>query len=149
MKKEFDKFREYGFVIEGSCTWSAPSFAINKKDGGYRIVTNFRYHNLQIVPFMFPLPLISDLKMVVANKTNFSKFDVVKAVVGNNRAAARCRSVRRSLPGRIIFQVNVLNHFCNVRSNYFRTCYEKERIIVQLLSHLRIVKNGVMSVTIA
>ena len=33
MKKEFDKFREYGFVIEGSSTWSAPSFAIKKKNG--------------------------------------------------------------------------------------------------------------------
>jgi len=67
MKKEFDKFREYGFVIEGSSTWSAPSFAINNKDGEYRIVTNFRYLNSQLVPVMFPLPLISDLKMVVAN----------------------------------------------------------------------------------
>jgi len=28
---------------------------------------------------MFPLPLICDLTMVVANKTIFSKFDVVKA----------------------------------------------------------------------
>jgi len=60
MKKEFDKFREYGFVIEGSSTWSAPSFAIKKKDGGYRIVTNFRYLHSQLVPVMFPLPLISD-----------------------------------------------------------------------------------------
>ena len=33
MKKEFDKFREYVFVIEGSSTWSAPSFAIKKKNG--------------------------------------------------------------------------------------------------------------------
>jgi len=32
-----------------------------------------------------------------------------------------------------------LKHFCNVRSNYCRTFYEKERIIVQLLSHLGIV----------
>ena len=79
MKKEFDKFREYGFVIEGASTWSAPSFAIKKKNGEYRIVTNIRYLNLQLVPVMFPLPLISDLKMVVANKTIFSKFDVVKA----------------------------------------------------------------------
>jgi len=79
MKKEFDKFRGYGFVIEGSSTWSAPSFAIKKKNGEYRSVTNFRYLNSQRVPVMFTLPLISDLKMVVANKTIFSKFDVVKA----------------------------------------------------------------------
>ena len=79
MKKEFDKFREYGFVIEGSSTWSAPSFTINKKDGRYRIVTNFRYLNSQLVPVMFPLPQISDLKMAVANKMIFSKFDVLKA----------------------------------------------------------------------
>ena len=79
MKKEFDKFREYGFVIEGSSTWSAPSFAIKKKNGEERIVTNFRYLNSQLVPVMFPLPLISDLKMVVANKTIFLKFDIVKA----------------------------------------------------------------------
>ena len=71
MKKEFDKFREYGFVIEGSSTWSDPSFAINKKDGGYRIDTNFRYLNSQLVPVMFPLPLISDLQMAVANKMIF------------------------------------------------------------------------------
>jgi len=72
MKKECDKFREYGFVIEGSSTWSAPSLAINKKDGGYRIVTNFRYLSSQLVPVMFPLPIISDVKMVVANKLIFS-----------------------------------------------------------------------------
>jgi len=78
MKKEFDKFREYGFVIEGSSTWPASSFAIKKKDGGYSVVTNFHYLNSQLGPVMFPLPLISDLKMIVANKTIFSKFDVVK-----------------------------------------------------------------------
>ena len=48
MKKEFDKFREYGFVIEGSSTWSAPSFTIKKKNGEHRIVTNFRYLNSQL-----------------------------------------------------------------------------------------------------
>jgi len=80
MKKGFDKLREYGFVIEVSSTWSAPSFAMKKKNGEYRIVTNFRYLNSLLVPVMFPLPLISDLKMVVANKTIFSKFDVVKAL---------------------------------------------------------------------
>ena len=62
MKKEFDTFREYGFVIEDSFTWSAPSFAIKKKNGEYCVVTNFRYLNSQLVPVMFPLPLISDLK---------------------------------------------------------------------------------------
>ena len=71
MKKGFDKLREYGFVIEVSSTWSAPSFAMKKKNGEYRIVTNFRYLNSLLVPVMFPLPLISDLKMVVANKTIF------------------------------------------------------------------------------
>jgi len=35
--------------------------------------------------------------------------------------------------------LNALKHFCNVRSKYFRAFYEKERIIVQLLSHLGIV----------
>ena len=79
MKKEFDTFREYGFVIEDSFTWSAPSFAIKKKNGEYCVVTNFRYLNSQLVPVMFPLPLISDQNMVVANKTIFSKFDVVEA----------------------------------------------------------------------
>jgi len=32
-------------------------------------------------------------------------------------------------------RLNALKHFCNDRRNYFRTFYEKERIIVQLLSH--------------
>ena len=31
MKKEFDKFREYGFVIEGSSTWSAPASPSKRK----------------------------------------------------------------------------------------------------------------------
>ena len=34
-----------------------------------------------------------------------------KTVVGNHRAAARCRSVRSSLPGRIIFQVKCFETF--------------------------------------
>ena len=33
IKNEFDKFREYGFVIEGSSTWSKPSFASKIKTG--------------------------------------------------------------------------------------------------------------------
>jgi len=62
-----------------------------------------------------------------------------RPVVGNHRAAARCRSVRSSLPGLSFSRLNALKHFCNLRSNYFRTFYEKERIIVQLLCHLGIV----------
>jgi len=31
MKNEFDKFREYGFVIEGSSTWSAPASPSKRK----------------------------------------------------------------------------------------------------------------------
>jgi len=42
-----------------------------------------------------------------------------------------CRAVSFS-------RLNALKHFCNLRSNYFRTFYERERIIVQLLSHLGI-----------
>jgi len=39
-------------------------------------------------------------------------------VVGNHRAAARCRSVRSLLPGRVSFsRLNVLKHFFNVRRN--------------------------------
>jgi len=33
IKNEFDKFREYGFVIEVSSTWSASSFASKIKTG--------------------------------------------------------------------------------------------------------------------
>jgi len=32
-------------------------------------------------------------------------------------------------------RLNALKHFCIDRRNYFRTFYEKERILVQLLSH--------------
>jgi len=65
----------------------------------------------------------------------------IKAVVGNHRAAARCRSVRSSLPGRIIFHVKMLwNIFVTLEAITFRTFYEKEIIIVQLFSHLGIVK---------
>jgi len=78
---------------------------------------------------------------------HFINRDYFTAVVGNRRAAARWRSVRRSLPGRIIHQnpvsftkLNASKHFCNVRSNYFRTFYKRESFIVQLLSHMGIVK---------
>jgi len=53
----------------------------------------------------------------------FSNLKWSRAVVGNHRAAARCRSVRSSLPGRIIFQIKCFETFFNVRSNYFRTFY--------------------------
>jgi len=41
IKKEFDKFREYGFVIEGSSTWSASSSEIKNEIGESRIVIIF------------------------------------------------------------------------------------------------------------
>ena len=65
----------------------------------------------------------------------FRRAAYLSPVVGNHRPAARCRSVRSSLPGRIIFQVKWFETFCNDSRNYSRTFYEKERIIVQLLSH--------------
>jgi len=50
MKNEFNKFREYGFVIEASSTWSAASFEIKNKTGNAHR-HKFRNLNSQLVPF--------------------------------------------------------------------------------------------------
>ena len=53
--------------------------------------------------------LVRSIKYVVTITKEFtyssSAHQTTRAVVGNHRAATRCRSVKGSLPGRILFQV--------------------------------------------
>jgi len=50
-------------------------------------------------------PVLNSLSFNLINYAICSSMEYSKAVVGNHRAAVRCRSVRSSLPGRIIFHV--------------------------------------------
>ena len=62
VKEEIKRMKKLGIIRQIFDTpWAAPSFAIPKKTGGIRVVTDFRGLNQHVVRHPFPLPRISDI----------------------------------------------------------------------------------------
>jgi hypothetical protein len=60
--KEIVRLVDIGVLGEDySSEWSSPSFAIPKKNGTIRVVTDFRKLNLLLKRHPFPIPKIGDM----------------------------------------------------------------------------------------
>ena len=77
---ELDKFLEdqlrKGYIVPSKSPLSSPVFFIKKKDGGLRLVQDYRALNAMTVKNKYPLPLISDLINQLHGAKYFMKFDV-------------------------------------------------------------------------
>jgi transposase InsO family protein len=62
VKAEVDRMVNFGILEEVFETpYASPSFAVIKKNGAVRIVTDFRYLNTMIVRYPYPLPTLSEI----------------------------------------------------------------------------------------
>lgn len=69
----------YVGVIEPSVSkWSSPPIPVKKKDGGIRIVIDFRKLNQVTVREPFTMPSIDDILSHLGNATVLSKMDLLK-----------------------------------------------------------------------
>ena len=64
LKKEIERLESIGVlrkVTDGKSEWAAPTFAIPKKDGRIRVVTDFRQLNKRLQRRKFPTPRMDDM----------------------------------------------------------------------------------------
>jgi len=65
-----------GYIRPSKSPQTSPVFFVGKKDGGKRMVMDYRRLNKQMVKNNYPLPLITDLVDSMGNKRVFTKMDL-------------------------------------------------------------------------
>ena len=76
VQKFINKHLKKGYIRPSKSPQTLPVFFVGKKDGGKRIVMNYRRLNKQTVKNNYPLPLITDLVDSMGNKRVFTKMDL-------------------------------------------------------------------------
>lgn len=76
-QKELARFVDIGILEKvGATEWAAPHFAIPKKDGRIRFVSDFRSLNAQLERRVYPLPRIEDILHRHSGYKYFTKLDI-------------------------------------------------------------------------
>jgi len=79
-REEVQKFVEEhlkkGYIRPSKSQQTSPVFFVGKKDGGKRMVMDYRKLNKQTVKNNYPLPLITELVDAMGNKRVFTKMDL-------------------------------------------------------------------------
>jgi hypothetical protein len=76
LRKWLDKELDKGFIRPSKSPYPCPTFLIEKKNGDYRVVQNYKILNEHTIPNKHPLPLITNLIEQLHGKTLFTKFDI-------------------------------------------------------------------------
>ena len=76
LREEISKLLQDGVIQESSSSYSSPCFLINKKDGSYRMVIDYRKVNKKIVDDFFPIPDINSIIQDVASANYISVVDM-------------------------------------------------------------------------
>jgi len=76
IQKFVDKHLKKGYIRPSKLPQTLPVFFVEKKDGGKRMVMDYRRLNKQTVKNNYPLPLITDLVDSMGNKRVFTKMDL-------------------------------------------------------------------------
>jgi len=76
VQKFVDEHLKKGYIRPSKSPQTSPVFFVGKKDGGKRMVMDYRRLNKQTVKNNYPLPLIIDLVDSMGNKRVFTKMDL-------------------------------------------------------------------------
>jgi hypothetical protein len=76
LRKWLDEELDKGFLRPSKSPYPCPTFLIEKKNGDYRVVQNYKILNEHTIPDKHPLPLITNLIEQLHGKTLFTKFDI-------------------------------------------------------------------------
>jgi len=75
-KKIFSDWERAGIVRRSSSCWSSPLHMVQKKDGSWRPVGDFRRLNVVTAADKYPVPNMADFSSNLAGKTVFSTLDL-------------------------------------------------------------------------
>ena len=78
-KEEFDHMLKLGIIQPSSSNWASPIHMVPKKDGAFRVCGDYRRLNAITQEDQYPLPHIHDVTSHIANKSIFSKIDLIRA----------------------------------------------------------------------
>jgi hypothetical protein len=76
LRKWLDEELNKGFIQPSKSAYPCPTFLIEKKNGDYCVVQNYKTLNEFTIPDKHPLPLITNLIEQLHGKTLFTKFDI-------------------------------------------------------------------------
>lgn len=68
-----------GIVCETQSHYASPAFLVTKKDGGFRLVVDYKMLNEKILPDRYPLPLLQTIFDSLDNSDYFSTLDIRQA----------------------------------------------------------------------
>jgi hypothetical protein len=76
LRKWIDEELEKGFIRPSKSPYPCPTFLIEKKNGDYHVVQNYKVLNEHTISDKHPLPLITNLIEQLHGKMLFTKFDI-------------------------------------------------------------------------
>ena len=106
LKKEIASLLERGLIRPSTSPYGAPVILVPKKDGGKRMVIDYRLVNAITIKNRYPLPRIDDLMDQVHGAKIFSKIDMASGFHQIRMAEADChKSAFRTRFGHYEFTV--------------------------------------------
>jgi len=78
-RRDFELMQKQGIFRPSSSAWASPLLLVPKKDGSFRPCGDYCRLNSVTVPDRYPLPYLQDFTANLAEKTVFTKLDLVRA----------------------------------------------------------------------
>ena len=82
LKEMLDREKAAGRIKATNSPYGSPTFLVDKKDGKYQMVVDYRRLNQVTIPDAYPLPLINQVLTCLGESTIYSKFDIITAYQG-------------------------------------------------------------------
>jgi hypothetical protein len=128
LRKWLNKELSKGFIWPSKLPYPCPTFLIEKKNGDYRVVQNYKTLNEFTIPDKHPLPLITNLIEQLHGKMLFTKFDIrmgynnIRIADGDQEKAAFTTPLGQYEPMVMNFGLcNTLATFICAMTRVFRT----------------------------
>ena len=71
------EMKDDGGVVPSKSPYYSPLLLVPKKDGGWRLVIDYRHLNSQTVPDRLPMPVINDVLALRGGAQIFSSLDLL------------------------------------------------------------------------